>query len=143
MAWAIRIERPKTCRIRPIAQSESDRADEATDAREEEFGVAHTRFDFEGSDPEIPKNGRMAQVPEYEHSAKRNEEQSDRLVRTIREPRENRNPRCGRKLRKTPTTSRLITGIHQRQMLEYQEERTDLQPFPAWQRRKVAIDVVG
>jgi hypothetical protein len=143
MARSIRIERPKPCRIRPIAQHESDRADEAANARKEEFGVADTRFDFEGRDPEIPKIGRMAQVPEYEHSAKRDEEQPDRLVRTIREPREDRNPRRGRKLRKTPTTSRLITGIDQRQMFEYQEERTDLQPFPARQRRKMAIDVMG
>jgi hypothetical protein len=28
-------------------------------------------------------------------------------------------------------------------MLEYEKERTDLQPFPARQRRKMAIDVVG
>jgi len=126
MARSIRIERPKTCWIRPIAQHESDRADEAADAREEEFGVAHTRFYFEGRDPEIPKIGRMAQVSEHEHGSKCHEEQSGWLIRTIREPREDRNPRRGRKLRKTPTTARLITAIDQRQMLEYQEERTDL-----------------
>ena len=143
MARSIRIERPKTCWIRPIAQHESDRADKAADARKEEFGVAHTRFDFEGRNPEIPKIGRMAQVPEYEHSAKRHEEQPGRLVRTIRKPREDGNPRRRRQHRKTPTTTRPITGIDQRQMLEYQEERPDLQPFPAWQRRKMAIDVMG
>jgi hypothetical protein len=143
MTRSIRIERPKKCWIRPIARHESDRADKAADAWKEEFGVADTRFDFEGRDPEIPKIGRMAQVPEYEHSAKRHEEQSGRVIRTIREPREDRNPRGRRQLRKTPTTTRLITAINQRQMLEYQEERPNLQPFPAWQRRKMAIDVMG
>lgn len=143
MARSIRIKRPKTCWLRPIAQPVSDRADEASDPRKEELGVAHTRFDFEGRDPEIPKIGRVAQIPEYEHSAKRYEEQPDRLIRIIREPGEDRNPRRGRKLRKTPTTARFVTGINQRQMLEYQEERANLQSFPAWQRRKMAIDVVG
>lgn len=143
MARSIRIQRAKPCRIRPITQYESDRTDEAADARKKEFGVAHARFDFEGRHPEIPKIGRMAQISEHEHGAKCHEEQSGRLFRTIREPREDRNPRRGRKLRETSTTARLITAIDQRQMLEYEEERTDLQPFPTWQRRQMAIDVVG
>jgi hypothetical protein len=91
MARAIRIERAKPCRIRPIAQLEPDRADEPAYAREEEFGVAHTRLDFEWRDPEIPKIGRVAQVSEHEHGAKCHEEQSGRLNRTIGEPREDRN----------------------------------------------------
>jgi hypothetical protein len=80
MARAIRIERAKPCRIRLIAQHESDRADEAAYAREEEFGVAHTRLDFEGRDPEIPKIGRVAQVSEHEHGSKCHEEQSGWLI---------------------------------------------------------------
>ncbi len=143
MAGPIRIEGTKLLRVRSIGRYEPDRTHEPPDARKEELRIAHPGLDFEGRDPEIAKIRRMAQVPEYENSAKRHEERPDQLVRMIRNLREDRNPRCGRKLRKAPTTAGPVTREDQRQMFEYPEERADLHPFRTWQRRKMAIDVVG
>ena len=143
MSRAMGIEGTQKCRVRSILRFVSNRTHEASDPREEEFGITDPRLDFEGGHPECTEIARMPQIAERQDGPQRHEDEARMTVRMFRQACEDRNPSGGGEARKATSPARLVAGEKKRSVFEQQEEGADLEALCTGKRGEVAIDVVG
>lgn len=127
---------------RPILDSESNGAHESSDPGKQEFGIADGRFDLEGGQSQITQVRGVPQIAQDEHASQSDEEEPCDPESMVREMFEDRDARCGRQTREPMSPTRLVAGHHQTQILDQDEERTDLPALGTWQCSEMAIDVV-
>lgn len=83
----------------------------------------------------------MAEIAQYENSAKRHEKEPDQLIRMTFDAIEDRHARSGSETREAPSPTGLITRKNQREMLEGQEKGADLPTFRTRQGAQMAIHI--
>jgi hypothetical protein len=80
MARPVWVEWTQVTRIGSVRKLEFDRTNKATDSWEQEFGITHRRWNFEGRDAEIAKIGRMPEIAQNEDRTQRHENHPNERV---------------------------------------------------------------